>query len=63
MCKPTSSAIKKHGGLYVNRRDFGLPRKLRDVVEEDVLQYFRDNPHASTRAAACDLGIRNHVDV
>ena len=36
---------------------------LHDAVEEDLLQYFRDNPRANIRAAARDFGIRSHEDI
>ena len=45
--------LREHGRFNENRKDLGRPGELRDAVEEDVLQYLRDNPHASTRAAAC----------
>ena len=41
----------------------GRPRPVLDAIEEDVLEYFADRNHASTRAAARDLGIPNHVAV
>lgn len=53
----------EHGTFSVNRRDVGRPRAVRDVIEEDVLEYFRNRPRSSTRAAARDIGIPNHVDV
>ena len=34
-----------------------------DAIEEDVLEYFANRNRASTRAAARDLGISNHVAV
>ena len=55
--------LREHRSFNEKMRSFGPPRKLRDAVEEDVLQYFRNNPHASTRATAHDLRIRNDVDV
>ena len=55
--------LRKHRSFNENRIGLGRPRESRDAVEEDVLQYFCDNPYASTRAATRALGIRNHVDV
>ena len=55
--------LRERGRFNDIKRSFCRPRKLRDEVEEYMPQYFRDNPHASTRdAAARDLGIRNHID-
>ena len=54
--------LQGHESFNENRRGFRRPRELRDAFDEDVLSYYRDNPHASIRAAARDL-IRNHVDV
>ena len=53
--------LREHGGLNVIRR--GRPRPVLDAIEEDVLEYFADRNRASTRAAARDLGISNHVAV
>ena len=55
--------LREHGSFRVDRRAYGRPRPMQDVVEDNVLQYFRDRPRASTRAAARDLGIPNHVNV
>ena len=55
--------LRERASFNENRKGFGRLRELRDAVEEYVLQYFLNNPHASTRAAANDLGMRNHVDV
>ena len=55
--------LRKHGCFNENSRGFGRLRELGGAVEEDLLQYFRDNPHASTRAAECDLKIWNHFNV
>ena len=45
--------LREDGSLNENRRGFGRHKELRDA----------DNTYVSTRAAARDLGIRNHVDV
>jgi hypothetical protein len=55
--------LREHGSFHVDRGAYGRPRPVREVIEDDVLQYFRDRPRASTRAAARDLGIRNHMNV
>ena len=40
--------LQEHGSFNENKRGFGPPRKLRNAVEKDVLQYFRDKHHART---------------
>lgn len=55
--------LRENGSFTTNRRGLGRPGRLREDMEEDVLQHFRENPGTSTRAAARDLGIANHVDV
>ena len=40
--------LREHESANENRRCFGRPRELRDAVEENLPQYFHDNPHAST---------------
>ena len=55
--------LGKHGSFNESKGGFSRHKELPDAVQENVLQYFRDNPHANTRAAARDLGIRNHVAV
>ena len=37
--------LREHGSFNENMKDFGRPRELRDAVGENVLYYFRDNPH------------------
>ena len=55
--------LREHGSFKENGIGFRRPKELRDVVEENVVQYFCDNPHANTGAEVSDLGIRNHFDV
>lgn len=48
-----------YGQFRPRNADAGRPRLAGDI-EDRVLDYFRDNPHASTRDAGRDLGI-SHV--
>lgn len=56
--------LRETGSLRPNQRVNGGRPVHREVVnEEQVVQYFEENPRASTRSASRVLGINNHVDV
>ena len=55
--------LREHGSFTGRMAMAGRPRGVRDIIEEDVLDYFRNRPRSSTRAAARDMGIPNHMDV
>ena len=55
--------LREHGSFTGRMAVAGRPRGVRDIIEEDVLDYFRNKPSSSTRAAARDMGIPNHMDV
>ena len=53
--------LREHGSFRAGRRDHAPHRLMMDVDEDNVMQYFRDRPRASTRAAARALGLPNHM--
>ena len=46
-----------HGSFNEKMRGLGRCRELRDAVEEDVMQYFRDNPRA-IKHPSCSTWLR-----
>lgn len=53
--------LRENGNFVDDRRLNARPRDVRNVIENDVLEYFANNPQASTREAANTLGVSNHM--